>query len=190
MVPCRHVVDFAVVQAIYGVWRYDTPLYMGAMAEMMRRRGAPPGDVPKDLPQRQLVRAGGMLSRPSTRSTTPAATQAPVLIPRPGSAVTPLWLPHATSRIRAISPQAIMQHTVCCAQRIGMISGASSVNMLIPADPVSAYKLPPRLCPHAHIMISVSAEPVPELHGRRTFWTFRRTRSWRWLRSTSPCWRG
>ena len=45
------------MQAIYGVWRYDTPLYMGAMAEMMRRRGAPPGNVPKDLPQRQLVRA-------------------------------------------------------------------------------------------------------------------------------------
>ena len=42
-------------QAIYGVWRYDTPLYMGAMAEMMRRRGAPPADVPKDLAQRQLV---------------------------------------------------------------------------------------------------------------------------------------
>ena len=48
-------VRFDGMQAIYGVWRYDTPLYMGAMAEMMRRRGAPPGDVPKDLPQRQLV---------------------------------------------------------------------------------------------------------------------------------------
>ncbi len=38
------------------MWRYDTPLYMGAMAEMMRRRGASPADVPKDLAQRQLVR--------------------------------------------------------------------------------------------------------------------------------------
>jgi hypothetical protein len=56
MRPSLHAVNTAVTQAIYGVWRYDTPLYMGAMAEMMRRRGAPPGDVPKDLPQQQLVR--------------------------------------------------------------------------------------------------------------------------------------
>ena len=37
------------------MWRYDTPLYMGAMAEMMRSRGASPAEAPRDLAQRQLV---------------------------------------------------------------------------------------------------------------------------------------
>ena len=49
-------------QAMFGVWRYDTPLYMGAMAEMMRRRGAASvHGSPKDLPQHQLVRTGSSL---------------------------------------------------------------------------------------------------------------------------------
>ena len=42
---------------MFGVWRYDTPLYMGAMADMLRCRGAASVDGPPvDLPQRQLVR--------------------------------------------------------------------------------------------------------------------------------------